>query len=86
MTQSEVDFFGIEFRRTGVVISPIKTIPADEFPNDACGRDLVIHIRLADIVQDANDGANLLIAAVLWRDLRQEGEDMLLQHGKLVQS
>ena len=63
----------------------IKRISADEFADDACGRDLVIDIRLVDIVEHFYHRADLLVAVLVWLDSAKKRENVLFEHGELIE-
>ena len=63
----------------------IKTISADKFTNDTCGRDFVLDVRLANVVEKSNHCAHLLVALIRRIYLLEKGIDVFLNHRKLVE-
>ena len=71
---------------TFLTLFPIEGIAADEFPDQAGGRDLVIHAGFPDKIQDLDHGSDLVIIGILRLDCGQQRIDMLLQHRQFIQS
>ena len=68
----------------GDSLLPIEGIAADEFADDAGGGNFIVHVGFADVIENADDGTNLVVAAVLWHDLGEQWENVLLQNGQLI--
>ena len=61
---------GSAAKRSGgiAMTSPIKRISPDKLPDEACGRDLIVHVRLFDEVQDLFHVAHLIEPVILRLD------------------
>ena len=59
-------------------------ITADKFTHEACGWDLVVHIRFLNIVEDLHKTPNLIVAAIFRLNGQKQGINMLFQHSQLI--
>ena len=68
-----------------MVVLSIETVAADEFADDAGGRDLVIHVGFVDVIKNLDHVADLVIAIIVRFNGGEQREDVLLQYGQLVE-
>ena len=64
----------------------IEGISADKLTNKARGRDLKIYVCFVDEVKHLYYGVHLIVVNVGGLNLKEQGEDVLFQHCKLVES
>ena len=63
----------------------VEGIAADKFPDKTGRRNLIVHIRFPNIIENFDHILHLFIADILRLDGRKQREDMLLQHRKLIE-
>ena len=63
----------------------VERISPNKLPHQAGWRNLIVHIRLQNKVQDLDDGTDLLVTFILRLYRSEQGENMLLQHRQLIE-
>ena len=58
----------------------VKTIAADKFSYKAGGRDLIIHIRFQNIIENFYQRTHLFVAGFFRRNLPKQGVNILFQY------
>ena len=70
----------------GVFDLSVKAVSADEFTDDARGGDLVLNVRIANVIEKSYHRAHLLVAFLARIDLCEKGIDIFFDHRQLIES